>query len=435
MTRGWTNKAIHRLPQAAPLVILFTLGVRMNYSRPCLTIAALIGLAACSGGQTGSSLPAQSGEMGQPLTQSSALSTEAILPQGNFIRSCTSLLPVGYASCDALRRTDVTGDMAKVRGFHPAAILSAYNIPKTGGSGETIGIVDAFDDPNAEADLGVYRAQFKLSACTTANGCFQKANELGQAGPYPPGDASWGSEISLDLDMASAVCPACHIVLVEADDNYLNNLGRSVVTAVAKGANVVSNSYSGTDNKATDKHYDQPGHVIVAASGDNAFGATFPGSLASVVSVGGTSLFKSSNPRGWIEWTWSYSGSGCSAIVPKPAWQHDTGCTMRTQNDISAVANPNTGVAIYDTYGLGGSWFVYGGTSVATPIIASMFALAGDTASQHAAKHIWAARGKHMYDITQGSNGTCSPAYLCTAGPGYDGPTGWGTPNGLTIFQ
>lgn len=407
----------------------------MNFSRRGLAIAAVIGLAACSGSQTGSSLPAQSGGTGQAPTQSLA-SPESILPQGNFVRSCSSRVPVGYASCDALRRTDVIGDMAKVYGYHPAAIHLAYHIPNTGGSGQTIGIVDAYDDPNAESDLGVYRAQFKLSACTTANGCFQKLNEMGQAGPYPPGDASWGSEISLDLDMASAVCPACHIVLVEGDNSSFISLGRSVVTAVAQGANVVSNSYSGSDYKASDKHYDQPGHVIVAASGDNGFGATFPGSLASVVSVGGTSLFKSSNPRGWIEWAWSGTGSGCSAVVPKPAWQHDTGCTMRTQNDISAIANPNTGVAIYDTYGLGGSWFVYGGTSVATPIIASMFALAGDEASQHAARGIWAARGRHMYDITQGSNGTCSPSpYLCTAGPGYDGPTGWGTPNGLTVFQ
>jgi subtilase family serine protease len=407
----------------------------MNYSRRGLVIAALIGLAACSGSQTGSSLPAQSGGTGQPLTQSPALSPESILAQGHFVRSCNSRLPVGYANCDALRRTDVAGHAALLFGYRPAAIHLAYHIPNTGGAGQTIGIVDAYDDPSAESDLGVYRARFKLSACTTANGCFQKLNQKGHAGPYPPGDASWGAEISLDLDMASAVCPGCHIVLVEAADNSFVNLGRSVVTAVAKGANVVSNSYSGGEYEPIAKYYDQPGHVVVAASGDNGFGPTTPGDFASVVSVGGTSLYKSSNRRGWIEWAWSGTGSGCSTIVPKPAWQHDTGCAMRTQNDISAIANPNTGVAIYDTYGLGGSWFVYGGTSVATPIIASMFALAGDEASQDAARHIWASRGKHKYNITKGSNGTCSPAYLCTAGPGYDGPTGWGTPNGLTVFQ
>lgn len=407
----------------------------MNYSRRGLAIAALIALAACSGSQTGSSLPARSGGTGQPLTQSPAMSPESILPQGNFVRSCTSRLPAGYASCDALRRTDVIGDAAKVYGYHPAAIHLAYHIPNTGGSGQTIGIVDAYDDPSAESDLGVYRAQFKLSACTTANGCFQKLNEKGHAGPYPPGDASWGTEISLDLDMASAVCPGCHIVLVEADIPSFEDLGRSVVTAVAKGANVVSNSYSGSEYQASDEHYDQPGHVIVAASGDSGFGPTAPGSYASVVSVGGTSLFRTSNRRGRIEWAWSGTGSGCSAFVPKPAWEHDTGCSMRTQNDVSAVADPNTGVAIYDTYGIGGSWFVYGGTSVATPIIASMFALAGDEASQDAARHIWTSRGKHLYDIRLGNNGTCSPAYLCTAGQGYDGPTGWGTPTGLTVFQ
>jgi subtilase family serine protease len=408
----------------------------MNFIRGSFAIAALICIAACSSRQSASIPAAQTGNSAQSSGRSSSpLSALDSLPHGNFVRSCTSEVPVGAASCEALRRTDIVGDVARVRGFHPRDIHSAYHIPDVGGAGQTIGIVDAFDDPFAESDLAVYRAEFNLSPCSTANGCFRKLNQSGLAGPYPPSDAGWGSEISLDLDMASAVCPGCNIVLIEADNNYLKNLGRSVDTAVAAGATVVSNSYSGQEYKATNHQYNHPGHVIVAASGDNAFGPTSPGSYASVVSVGGTSLFKSSNARGWIEWAWAGTGSGCSALVPKPAWQHDTGCTMRTETDISAIADPNTGVAIYDTFGIGGTWFVYGGTSVATPIIASMYALAGDTASQRGAKGIWKSRGRHMNDVVVGSNGTCSPAYLCTAGPGYDGPTGWGTPDGLKVFE
>jgi subtilase family serine protease len=344
---------------------------------------------------------------------------------------------VGNARCEALRRTDVTGNDAMIGGLHPADLHVAYDIPNTGGAGQTIGIVDAYDDPSAESNLAVYRSHFNLPICSTANGCFKKLNQLGQHGPYPPTDASWGGEMSLDLDMASAICPACHIVLVEANDSSFLNLGASVDTAVAEGAGVVSNSYSGSEYLPVEKYYNHPGHVIVAASGDNAFygGPQTPDTFASVVSVGGTSLYKSSNHRGWIEWDWSGGGSGCSVIIPKPAWQTDTGCAMRTETDISAVADPNTGVTVYDTFGLGGSWFVYGGTSVATPIIASLYALAGHTSSQHAAQGIWADKGMHLHDITVGNNGTCTPSYLCTAGPGYDGPTGWGSPNGMTVFQ
>ena len=180
-------------------------------------------------------------------------------------------------------RTDLGGAVSSyvrnntpiVSGYFPGDLHSAYNIPNTGGSGQTVGIVDAYDDPNAEADLGAYRQQFHLPRCTTANGCFQKLNQLGMPGPYPTPDSGWAAEISLDLDMVSAVCPACKILLVESNDNLFTNLGASVDTAVAKGAEVVSNSYSGSEFSKRNSDYSHPGHVIVAASDDT---GTRPGS-------------------------------------------------------------------------------------------------------------------------------------------------------------
>ncbi len=322
-----------------------------------------------------------------------------------------------------------------VSGYGPADLHAAYNIPNTGGPGHTVGIVDAYDDPTAEADLGTYRKQFGLPPCTTANGCFQKVNELGIAGSYPIANVGWAAEISIDLDMVSATCPACKIILVEANDNYFSNLGPSVDTAVALGADAVSNSYSGIEFSFGNKHYAHAGHVIVAASDDTGLGPAQPCSYANVVCVGGTSLLKRPhNARGWSEWGWGFAGSGCSFAVAKPVWQHDQGCLNRTETDVSAVADPWTGIAMYDSYGAC-CWFVYGGTSVATPIIASLYAMAGNAAAQTGAKSLWDSNGAHLFDVTKGPRtGPCQQAYLCQPGPGYDGPTGWGTPNGLDAF-
>lgn len=356
-----------------------------------------------------------------------------------FVRACAVLQLGDDVLCDALIRTDVRSTQRNphvLSGLTPNDLHKAYNIPATGGNGRIIGIVDAQDNPNAESDMGTYRARFHLPPCTTANKCFRKINQKGVSGKYPAGNSGWGKEISLDLDMASAVCPACRIVLVEATSASFVNLGISVDTAVAAGAKVVSNSYGGAEFAAYDRHYDHKGVTIVASSGDGGFstGPEQPASLGTVVAVGGTTLVAAPGARGWTESAWSGGGAGCSQLVAKPSWQHDTGCTNRTLVDISAVADPASGVVISDTFGTGGTWFEVGGTSVSTPIVASLFALSGNTASPDAAQKFWKSQGSDLYDTIAGSDGACFPFYLCTSGPGYDAPTGWGTPNGLGAF-
>jgi subtilase family serine protease len=349
------------------------------------------------------------------------------------------------ASCQALRldpaatASGVTPAATTPSGLFPADLQAAYKLPSTtAGAGRTIAIVDAFDDPAAESDLGVYRSQFGLPACTTANGCFRKVDQNGGT-HFPRKNASWDEEISLDVDMVSAICPNCHILLVEATTNSLTNLGTAVNTAARLGATAISNSYGGSD--ASDANlgsfFNHPGIAVTASSGDGGFGVEFPASSSFVVAVGGTSLRRASNTRGWTESAWSGAGSGCSAFntaIPSAA-TFDTGCPRRAVADVSAVADPNTGVAVFDSVPFQGfsGWLVFGGTSVSSPIIASVYGLAGNAATidandfpyQHTAS---------LFDVTTGSNGTCSPSQLCTARAGWDGPTGLGTPNGTGSF-
>jgi hypothetical protein len=326
-------------------------------------------------------------------------------------------------------------------GYGPSDLQGAYSLPANGGSGQTIAIVDAYDDPSAESDLAVYRQQYGLPACTTANGCLQKVDQRGGTN-YPMTDAGWAGEISLDLDMVSAIAPNAHILLVETDSSDVNSLGAGVDTAVAMGAKFVSNSYGSSDDpqEATtyDAYYNHPGVAVVAASGDNNYGVSYPAASQYVTAVGGTTLTRDLNTaRGWSESVWQRApygpGSGCSQYEPKPAFQHDTGCTNRTVADVSAVAD---GVAVYQTFGAHApGWNEFGGTSVATPIIAAAYADAGTPApGTYPNSYPYAAQGG-LNDITTGSNGICSPTYLCTAGPGYDGPTGLGTPDGLGAFS
>jgi subtilase family serine protease len=344
---------------------------------------------------------------------------------------------VGSARCHSWVRVDGAGKpIANVTpsGYGPADLRSAYALTSSGSSAQTIAIVDAYDDPNAEADLGVYRAQFGLPACTTANGCFRKVNQSGGA-KAPRANGGWAQEISLDLDMASAICPNCHILLVEASSASFTNLSAAVNTAASLGATVISNSYGGSEYSgevSAQSAYNHPGIAITVSSGDGGYGVEFPAASQYVIAVGGTSLKRASNTRGWTETVWNGAGSGCSAYIAKPSWQKDAGCARRTVADVSAIADPNTGVAVYDSYSYRGAsgWMVFGGTSVAAPIIASVYALGGGGPGTAQALY----SSTSFFDVTSGSNGSCGGTYLCTGTAGYDGPTGLGTPNGIAAF-
>jgi subtilase family serine protease len=353
---------------------------------------------------------------------------------------CAATAP-GIAHCDAIVQvkkisTGIIPFASTPSGLTPANLQSAYKLPSsTAGSGQTIAIVDAYNDPNAASDLAVYRAQFGLAACTTANGCFKKVNQTGGTS-YPRANVGWSEEISLDLDMVSAICPNCHILLVEASSTSFASLGTAVNEAATLGANAISNSYGGSESSSESTYaadYNHAGVVITVSAGDGGYGVEVPAAYKTVVSVGGTSLTTSSSSRGWAETAWSGTGSGCSAYITKPTWQTDTGCTRRTVADVSAIADPNTGVGVYDTYGNVGGWLVFGGTSVASPIIASVYGLAANASSVNAASSLYSHTAS-LFDVTSGSNGSCGGSYLCTAKTGYDGPTGLGTPDGIAAF-
>jgi subtilase family serine protease len=297
-----------------------------------------------------------------------------------------------------------------------------------------VAIVDAFDDPNAENDLDVYRAQFGLAACTTANGCFSKVDQNG-GNLYPSPDAGWAQEISLDLDMVSAICPNCHILLVEANSNSFADLAAAANYA-GTHASSNSHSYGGGEAGGVAGFYgsNYQHQATTASSGDSGNTAPqFPADLSWVTAVGGTSLTSGGGARGWTETAWSGAGSACSGAVAKPSWQSgiNTGCGMRAYSDVAAVADPNTGVDVYDSYQASG-WLVFGGTSVASPIIASVYALAGNASSIQNASFAYSHTAS-LFDVTSGSNGHCG-APLCVAGTGWDGPTGLGSPNGTGAF-
>ncbi|HEX4788811.1 MAG TPA: ricin-type beta-trefoil lectin domain protein [Actinospica sp.] len=356
-------------------------------------------------------------------------------------RACAQPLHPGGPVCYALIRTDIAPVQADAlspdatpSGYGPSDLRSAYNLASASaadGSGATVAVMEAADDPNLESDLGTYRSQYGLPACTTANGCFSKVNGSGQQGNYPPGDTGWGGEASLDVEMVSAICPNCHILVVESQD-----LEGAQNVAVSLGAKFISNSWGtgdGSGDAGADADFNHAGVVDVASSGDSGYGVSFPATSRYVVAAGGTSLNRNSSAsRGWSETAWSGAGAGCSSWEAKPSWQSDSGCSRRTVTDVSAVADPGTGVSFYDSYGQGG-WGVVGGTSVSSPIIASVFALAG--APSAAAASVLYAHSGSLNDVTSGSDGSCSPSYLCTAQSGYDGPTGLGTPNGLGAFN
>ena len=416
-----------------------------------LLVATSLGLFAAAQAQTPAfaapSAPASA------ATASTAGSTTG--STADVTQACATPTSKNVYRCYALRVTAVKGVKGLMAttapaGLSPSDLASAYKLPANGGAGATIAVVDAYDDPNAASDLAVYRQEYGLPALNS--GQFLKVNQRGVQGSYPTPDDGWSAEISLDLDMISAAAPKADIILVEADSANTDNLGASVNEAVALGAGYVSNSYgtgytstpgsgeSSADLQTSQEYYNHPGVAVVAASGDSSYGVSFPAASPYVTSVGATSLVRdASTARGWTEAVWNSKGhapgSGCSIIEPKPAFQQDAGCAGRTVADVSAVGDPLTGVAVYDSYGPAGTgWAVYGGTSAATPIITSAYADAGPIAGGSYPNSYPYAHADAVNDVTSGNDGTCTPAYLCTAGPGYDGPTGLGTPNGTAAF-
>jgi subtilase family serine protease len=361
---------------------------------------------------------------------------------------CPRATRPGEMECLALLRTDVSTAAPACNGEPPycaSDLQSAYNLGSAigRGRGATIAIVDAFGYQAAATDLAIYRQTMKLPPCTTVSGCLRIVNQAGKSAPLPPQNLVWAAEQAIDLDMASAMCPQCKLVLVQSTQASIASFGAAENAAVALGANVVSNSYDGQESTATNPNFNHPGHVITVSAGDGGAGATQPCTFATVVCVGGTTLSPATNARGWSEVAWgdgleNGTGSGCSALVPKPVWQTDKGCTMRSETDISAVADPLAGVAVYNTGAHG--WIEAGGTSVSSPIVAAIFALAGNAAKINAPQYVWTHGGTAAYnDIVKGHNPgdfQCPPAmrYICYAGPGYDGPTGWGTANGISGF-
>ncbi len=446
--------------------------------RRLLALATLVALAACSGRSSGGGmLPAV-----QTIDDSDAGLTPANgyypMATPNSVRPmCPPTTPDAFR-CFGWIRTDLVavprGDAIPYGvGYTPADIQAAYALNPKAGKGRTVAIVDAFGYTRAAADLAIYRQAAKLPPCTIANRCLKILNQNGAASPLPAQPASsntndfgWVYEQSLDLDAVSAACPLCHITLIQAS----NSTTLSTATATAlRESHIVSLSFGAAESgHSPNSGLPSHGYAIVASSGDFGGGSKpqgsshggpqIPCSWSTVVCAGGTKLehFGAS----WTETVWNdeakrecgtgtapcgATGSGCSRIVPKPAWQHDPGCRMRSSVDVSADASVFTPLAVYNSNFRSASspspWAGVGGTSLSAPLIAAVFALAGNVATRHAAMELWE---KHdsLRDVIKGSNvylpvtGPCASRirYVCVADRGYDGPTGWGSPKGTSNF-
>jgi hypothetical protein len=386
---------------------------------------AALALAACNAGSL--SVPVmteQSAVRAHPIPQWQA--------QHLAHRACPEVLP-GDVKCQLLIMNE-TG-RAKVSGWGAHDIEAAYNLPSSSkGSGQTVAIVDFYDNPNVASDLAVYRRHYGLPKAK-----FYKYNEDGQQSHYPKGKVGWGAEIDLDTQMVSASCPNCTIYLIEANGFRPMDAVKSENEAVKLGAHIVSNSFSCSVTGCPSAAFDTPGVTYVASAGDDGYGTSAPMAYATVVSAGGTILSKSGSI--YNEVVWPDTGGGCATQVAKPSWQHDPGCFGRTANDVAAVA---WNVASYDTYGESG-WDAVSGTSVSAPIVAGIFGLAGNATQQDGGKIFWTLSKKKLQEdvhIIASGNNDCPPrlrgSYLCTAGSDefgtYSGPTGWGTPNGIGAF-
>jgi hypothetical protein len=456
----------------------------MKSSRASLryfSLLAILAAGACSsGGGTRSFIPTN-------LLPATAVADDGDAPfQGaNPVRRlCAVERSDGRARCFAMVRTDVgagpsavlpsairAGEVQNCRdlfskGYCPIDLQQAYGLPSLStGSGRVVAIVDAYGYHHAAGDVAEYRKTMGLKPCTTATKCLRIVNQNGGSSPLPPEPPpsnDWKGEQSLDLDMVSAICPNCKIILVQAQNDYTSNLYIGVKTAGRLGAKYVGASWGLKEFGGDNSDFNQSGVVIAAAAGDEGGGGKLGGgpeqpcSYTYVVCVGGTHLVRAHNGRGWSEtvWNdWTYdacggpcgaTGSGCSTKISKPSWQTDGECAHRSEADISASASLRSAVIVYNSEENGGRcpnycFWLYGGTSASTQIISAAFALAGNAGSQVGASGIWKHHSGNIYDVKTGNNldanlgVTCASTikYICTARTGFDGPTGWGSPNGV----
>ncbi|HEY4440920.1 MAG TPA: hypothetical protein VGN14_10705 [Candidatus Elarobacter sp.] len=433
---------------------------------PLTTVIATLALSACAHAGSGLALPPTGSLSSDAATMRStpAMSVAAPgerldalpgMPQSGTLAERLNALPGvpqpmcvqpqkgdGNAGCQVQQnrlfgaKPNPNTPYAQIWGYKPRDLAAAYAIPASGNAG-TVAIVDAYDDPAVESDLAVYRSAMGLPACTSANRCFRKVAVQGT----PNADAGWSAEIALDVEMVSAACAQCSIVLVEAQSASMHDLAKAVGVAASYHPDAISNSYYAPEDpsqRALERTYAVSGSVVTVAAGDGGFGTTYPASSPNVVAVAATSLLPDVSARGWGEGVWSGTGSGCSTIAAKPAWQTDKGCAGRTVADLAVVGDPRTGVAMYTSIAPAGvqtGWIVAGGTSVGAPFVAGLYALAGNAKSIVAPQRLWTSRAQ-LNPITVGSNGTCpaSIAYLCTATTSYSGPGGNGSPRGLAAF-
>ena len=406
-------------------------------------LVAAVAIAACNGGS--SNVPGGV----TPMTGQSVFALARHVPEWKSKGLAHAACPqvIGRPTCFALivDKGVKPACVGETCGWGPVDFQTRYNLPSgTNGSGQIVAIVDAYDQPNAASDLSTYRSQFGLGSAK-----FTKYNQNGQTSNYPQNctvSSGWCVEEDLDIEMASATCPKCTIYLVEANSSGTSDLETAEATAVTLGAHIVSNSWGcyASSCGTSESSFDTPGVLYLASSGDAGYDLNGPPEwFGSVVSVGGTQLMKSGST--YNEIAWDGAGGGCSnngsgAGQTKPSWQHDPGCSYRTDSDISAEAGCSPGVAEYDSNE--GGWFGVCGTSVSSPLTGGIFALAGNAGNLTAAKKFWASRqrkrNRHLHYISSGNDGSCGGSYLCQAGTGqfhtYSGPAGWGTPNGTSLY-
>ncbi|HET6274581.1 MAG TPA: hypothetical protein VFE16_01420 [Candidatus Cybelea sp.] len=411
-----------------------------------ILVAALAAGCSSGAGVTPSPLSQVSNGSSMPVHDASYVTRQ--IATGAYIPACPALT-FGEARCLAIGLRDTSraprserGQAGSVQGWGPSQLQAAYNITQAAkkNPGGLVAVVEAGGYPKLNADLEVYRKQFGLPPCNTHNHCLEIVNQSGKKKPHPPIIKGWLAEQALDVDMVSANCPNCKILVVQAS----TSLGKAERTAAKFHPMAISNSWGGSEFKgekpSQERLFHHPGIAITASSGDGGYGVIFPSAANTVTSVGGTSLFTAQGSRGYSETVWGGAGSGCSQYIPESTWQAPIeqqlgGCTNRIDADLAYEADPETGVAVYESLAGDGEapgWQVWGGTSVGSPAIAAIYALSGNTAGIPAS--IAYANPSDLYDVTSGNNGSCVPSYLCTGEIGYDGPTGLGTPNGVGAF-